>query len=75
MESKKPVLLDFFATWCSPCRMLSPIVDELAEEIIEEVPREHNNTAGVKTGRWKKSDVFSEKTAAASGVYQPDGYR
>lgn len=32
MKSEKPVLLDFFATWCSPCRMLSPIVDELAEE-------------------------------------------
>ena len=32
MESKKPVLLDFFATWCSPCRMLSPVIDELAEE-------------------------------------------
>lgn len=32
MQSEKPVLLDFFATWCNPCRMLSPIVDELAEE-------------------------------------------
>ena len=32
MESDKPVLLDFFATWCGPCRMVSPIVDEIAEE-------------------------------------------
>ena len=56
LKSDKVVLVDMFATWCGPCQIMSPLIDELAEE----------NLPNVKVGKLDVDE--SQETAIKYGV-------
>lgn len=55
LMSPVPVLVDFYAEWCGPCKMMAPYVDELADELkgkvkVAKLDIDHNNETAVRYG-------------------------
>jgi thioredoxin 1 len=74
LKSDKPVLVDFWAPWCAPCRMLTPIVDEVAQEFSDQAKvlnlnvDENSETSAKYNIKSKGFPPCSSLTAAKSRI-------
>ena len=76
LQSKEPVLVDFSATWCGPCKVLAPIVEKIADENagkykvgkldIDDAPRNHDSVTASAASRRSSSSRGARRWTSTS---------